>query len=229
MRRVMLLVFGLGAGGMMLLFLIGSVGSWEASAKPMRVSQCSGFYPRTVMGTDLLALELREYDGPFLEDGSNEEVWDVAALIVENRGGLLAVGGAVIVEMDDERLVFEFSFLPPGGKALVLEKDRKCYSSRTPITCYGWTREEYPENPGLISVDAVGLTSLTITNHTGVTVPEVEIHYKNYDREKGLFLGGISYCVKEEDLMPREIRRLEPAHFAARDSRIVRILQQMDR
>lgn len=229
MRRVMLLVFGFGAGGMVLLCLISSINAKEPIPLQKVFLSYNNFYPHTVMGTNLLALELQEYDGPFWEDGSNEEVFDIAALVVENQGGLMVAGGAVIVEMDAQRLVFEFSFLPPGGKALVLEKDRKRCPYETPIACYGWAREEYPENPGLVRVETVGLTGLYITNYTGCTVPGVEIHYKNYDNEKAMYIGGITYLVSEKDLMPREIRRVEPPNFASRESRVVCVWQAMDR
>ena len=226
MRRVMLLVFGLGAGGMMLLLLMGSVRDRESVSIQFYHST---FYPHSVMGTNLLATELRSYNGPFWEDGSNEEVFDVAALVVENQGGLMVAGGAVIVEMREQRLVFEFSFLPPSGKILVLEKDRKCYLQETPISCYGWTREEYPENPGLVSVEAVGLSGLRISNYTGCTLPGVEIHYKNFDYENAMYMGGITYLVSAQDLMPREVRRVEPTNFASRGSRVVCVWQEMDR
>ena len=153
----------------------------------------------------------------------------MAALVVENQGGLLVSSGAVILELEKEWLVFEISFLPPGGKVLVLEKDRKRYCYGSNVTCYGWTREEYPEDAGLVSVESMGLNGLLLTNNTGCIVPGVQIHYKNYNAETGMFLGGISYCVTEEDLMPKEIRLLNPIQFAARESRIVSIYQEMDR
>ena len=229
MRRVMLLVFGIGTGGAILLLLIGIVQAGNNGAEQKVFAFCDVFYPRSVMGTELLATATIRYDGPFWEDGSNEEVSGVAALVVENQGGLLVSSGAVILELGKDRMVFELSFLPPGGRVLVLEKDRKPYSHQTPITCYGWTQEEYPENPGLVSVESVGLSGLTLTNHTGCTVPGVEVQYKNYDQESGMFLGGISYCLMEKDLMPRETRMLTPACYSAWESRVVRILQEMDR
>ncbi len=229
MRRAMLLIFGFGAGGIMLLAWIAVV-QGNGTGKDVKVyAPYDTFYPRSVMGTDLLAVEAIPYTGPFWEDGSNEEVSGVAALVVENQGGLLVTSGAVILETKKEWMVFEISFLPPGGKVLVLEKDRKRYCAPSAISCYGWTREEYPENPGLVSAEAMGLNGLMLTNHTGSTVPDIQVHYKQYDPETGMFLGGISYCVTENDLMPREVRVLNPANFAARESRIVQILQEMDR
>lgn len=229
MRRAMLLILGFGAGGMMLLALVWVIQTQSNGMETIAFLGYDTFYPRSVMGTDLLAVETIRYDGPFWEDGSNEEVSGVVGLVVENQGGLLVSSGAVIVEMGKERMVFELTFLPPGGKVLVLEKDRKLYSAQSPISCYGWTREEYPENPGLVSVESVGLNSISITNHTGCTVPGIEVRYKNYDPETGLFLGGITYCLQENDLMPREVRTLNPDWFTARKSRVVRILQEMDR
>lgn len=229
MRRAMLVILGFGAGGIILLFLLVVVQGQVSGDAVKAFLPYDTFYPRSVMGTDLLAVMALEYDGPFWEDGSNEAVSDVAALVVENQGSLLVSSGAVIVELEKDWLVFEFSFLPPGGKVLVLEKDRKSYSSVSAITCYGWTREEYPENPGLISVEAMGLNGLTLINHTGCTVPSLQVHYKNYDTERGMFLGGISYCVTENNLMPKEVRVLNPDNFAARESRVVSILQDMDK
>ena len=229
MRRAFLLVFGLGAGGVMVFFLLGAVDAQRNGTQRGFNMQVEAFYPHSVMGTYLLAVETVCYDGPYWEDGSNHEVSGVAGLVVENQGGLLVSGGAVIVEIGKERMVFELSFLPPGEKVLVLEKDRKPFSYQMPITCYGWTREEYPENPGLVSVEPIGLNGLSIINHTGSTIPAVEVMYKNYDPEKGMFLGGISYCVMETDLVPKEHRLLAPADFSARESCIVRVLQEMDR
>ena len=229
MRRVMLLIFGFGLGGMALLTLAWWVKFPDQGIETIGVLHRDAFYPRSVMGTDLLAVSAVKYDGPFWEDGSNEVVYGIAGLVVENQSGLLVSGGAIILETDEERLVFEISQLPPGGKVLVLEKDRRPYRAVTPISCYGWTKEEYPENPGLVSVEAMGLSSLTLANHTGCTVPSVEVRYKNYDWETGMFLGGISYCVVETDLMPREVRMLNPTGFSVRESRIVSILQEMDR
>lgn len=229
MRRGMLLTIGLGLGGVLFALWCGVIQAQVRGVVPKVYAQYDDFYPRSVMGTDLLAVRTVKYSGPFWEDGTNEEVSDVAALVIENQGGLLVVGGAVILEIGKERMIFELSFLPPGGTVLVLEKDRKLYSQQAPVTCYGWTREEYPENSGLVSVESRGLAGWMITNHTGITVPRVEVHYKNYDPKTGMFLGGISYQVIETDLMPREVRLLEPTGFTARESRIVLVLQEMDR
>ena len=229
MRRAMLLFLGFGAGGIILLLLVVVVQGQVKGDVVKSFLQYDTFYPRSVMGTDLLAVTALEYDGPFWEDGSNETVSGVAALVVENQGGLLVSSGAVILELEKEWLVFEISFLPPGGKVLVLEKDRKHYAYGSNVTCYGWTKEEYPENMGLISVETMGLNGLRLTNHTGCAVPSIQVHYKNYDPEREMFLGGISYCVTEENLKPKEVRLLNPSDFDVRGSQIVSIYQEMAR
>ena len=229
MRRGMLVVVGFGAGVMMLCCLVISVQAQMRGEVPRVYVPRDTFYPRSVMGTDLLAVYTVDYDGPFFEDGSNDEVADVAALVVENQGGLMVASGAVIVEFGNERMVFELSCLPPGGKVLVLEKERKHYGVEGPVTCYGWTKEEYPEDPGLVSVESTGLNGLTITNHTGCTVPGIAVYYKKFDLKTGMYVGGITYCVTETDLMPREVRVRHPEDFATRETVIVQVLQEMYR
>ena len=78
-------------------------------------------------------------------------------------------------------------------------------------------------------MQTMGLKGLTLTNHSGCTVPSVQVHYKNDDPETEMFLGGISYCITEDDLLPREVRMLNPGNFTARESRVIQILQEMDR
>ena len=51
--------------------------------------------PCEVEQTALTVLELRSYDGPFLEDGSRRQVEGVAALVLYNRGKQLLERGAV--------------------------------------------------------------------------------------------------------------------------------------
>ena len=168
MRRALLLIFGFGMGGMALLTLIWWVNFPDQGIETIGIFHQDGFYPHSVMGTDLLAVNTVRYDGPFGMDGSNEVVYGVAGLIVENQSGLPVSGGAVILETKEERLIFEISLLPPGESVLVLEKNRRPYCQETPIACYGWTKKEYPE-------EVKKLNGLTFGDHTRCTEPSVKV------------------------------------------------------
>ena len=177
-------------------------------------------FPCNVTGTELTALQLARYEGPFWEDNTETEVVDVAALVIENTGSYLAEG-AVILEWDQDRMVFEFYDLLPGARVLILEKDRKLFRQGAPLECYGWDREAYHENMGHVFVEDAGGMAMAVTNGTNGIVPVTQISYKSRDPGSGMFIGGISYRVQVRNLLPGERRIVTPYHYASGSSEIV--------
>lgn len=177
--------------------------------------------PCDVQDTQMVAQLIACYEGPFREDGSDEEVAGVAALLVENTGGTMISEGAVILDWGAERLVFELYALPAGGKVLVLEKDQKSYSGQQLTGCYGWERREYPENMGQVSVTDAGEGCMLVTNHTDGRVAAIRIRYKSYYAEADMYIGGICYETVVEDLDPGEQRMISPYHYLCGSSRVV--------
>lgn len=222
MRRAILLIVGFGTGGLLFVFLMVSMAEqcMLVQAQEPTVPLTLAF-PCTVEGTDLQVLELVSYEGPFWEDGSDEEVAGIAALVVENTGILQLAQGAVILEWGSARMVFEMTTLPPGARALVLEKDRTAFRRDLPEGCYGWSREEYPEDNG--AVVAREGNALTITNVTQSIVPFVTVSFKNYDTGSGIYIGGITYTAQENLLLPGETRTIVPYHYACHYSRVINI------
>lgn len=180
-------------------------------------------FPCSVTGTELTALQLARYEGPFWEDNTETEVADVAALVIENGGTFLAEG-AVILEWEQERMVFEFYDLPPGDRVLILEKDRKRFRLGTPLACYGWDREAYHENMGHVSAEDAGGAAMAVTNRTNGIVPVTQISYKTRDPGSGMFIGGISYRVQVRNLLPGERRIVAPYHYASGSSEILYVI-----
>lgn len=184
--------------------------------------------PCKVQDTQMVARLLACYEGPFREDGSNEEVVDVAALVVENAGGTMISEGAVILEWEDDRLVFELYALPPGEKALVLEKNKKPWREDDLTACYGWERREYPENMGHVEVRDRGGCTMLVINHTDGSVPVTHIRYKRYDEESGMYIGGICYEVTVKALAPGEWREINPHHYVSGYSKVVSVTVQIE-
>ena len=227
MRRVWLAVYSVGIGGVMLAVFCTAV-AWQCtSVQAAQVQQLPAAvlsYPCTVKDTPMEVEDLVWYEGPFWEDGSQEEVTAVAALVVKNTGCLFVASGAVILEWDGARYVFELEDLPPGQQVLVLEKDRQPCRKDPPRKCYGWSREEYPEIGGQVTVEESGGSMLTIVNHSTDTVPVVQVTFKSCDRGSGLLLGGISYLVEVRDLRPGERRQVCPYHYAYGSSRVIKTI-----
>lgn len=221
MRRAMLLITGLGTGGILFALLLVSVAEQYTVVKAQELPPVTLVFPYPVTGTTLHAVALVEYEGPFWEDGSDEEVAGIAALLVKNAGDLQIARGAVILEWEDKRMVFEMTSLPPGTQALVLEKDKAAFRQGAPKKCYGWAREEYPEYNGAVQVREGDV--LTVINLTESVVPMVTVCFKNYDAAADMFIGGITYTAEARQLQPGECRTIAPYHYVCGNSRVVSI------
>jgi len=231
MRKGLLAILGALSGLVMLLIFAVCITFQCITVQGTQVLQPvkqTNPFPRAVTDTELFALQLVRYEGPFWEDNSNETVAGVAALVIENRGCILASFGAVVLEWEKETLVFEFSALPAGERVLVLEKDRQPLPGAPPEKCYGWTRGEYPENMGHVVIEENGGASIEVINKTSGQIPVVQICYKTRDRGSGMLLGGISYTVEVRNLRPRERRLLTPYHYICGNSTVVRILTYVE-
>lgn len=216
-----MLAVGSAATGVVLLLLFGVYILWQCtpawvSTYPESLLQ----FPCPVSGTELVALQLVPYEGPFLEDAACREVVNTAALVLENTGSFLATG-AVVLEMGETRLVFELFDLPPEGKVLVLEKDGQPFTVGALSDCYGWEMEWYPEDMGHVIAQDAGGMLLTVNNLSDDVIPVSRICYRTRDPGSGMFLGGVSYSIEIRDLKPGEQRTVTPPHYASGSSKIL--------
>ena len=223
MRRTMLAVTSVGMGGILLALFCASI-AWQCvSTRAVELPEVVIPFPCDIAGSDMRALQLVPYEGPFWEDDSETEVVDTAALVIENKGGYIAEG-AVVLEWGDGRMVFELFDLPPGERVLVLEKDRQPFRLEAPSACYGWETEAYPESAGHVTVEDAGGMFMAVTNHTNSIVPVIRICYKSCDPGSGMLIGGISYSVTLRDLQPGERRLVSPYHYASGSSKVVQVV-----
>jgi hypothetical protein len=221
MRRTMLAVTS-GIIGFVLLVLFGVAVLWQCidvKASALPVGPLLSF-PCCVTGADLRVLQLASYEGPYWEDYGDEEVVAVAALLIENTGGYIAQG-AVVLEWEDRRMVFELQDIPPGARVLVLEKDKQRFTAQLPTGCYGWEMESYPETMGFVTAENAGGMYIAVINHTEGIVPVAEICYRSCDPGSGTYIGGTSYRVEVRDLQPGERRIISPYHYASGSSEIL--------
>ncbi len=169
--------------------------------------------------TVLTVLELRSYDGPFLEDGSRRQVQGVAAVVLYNGGQQLLERGAVKLRQGEELLVFSFSMLPPGARLLVLENSGKRYSAQRLDACWGWSVEGKMD--GRIRTEEAGRTALALTNVTQTPVNDAWVYYKDYDPSQRLLVGGISYSVHISNLKPGHRATLPAFGYLSGSSMII--------
>lgn len=220
MRRMLLLIVGLGTGGLLLLSLYANA----AAQYTYPQETIARLLPVDIAGCSLRAVQLAAYEGPFWEDGTGEEVADIAALVLENTGEGFVSEGAVVLDWGEDRMVFELSWLPPGEKVLVLEKDRKPYREINEGICYGWTGTCCFESVQAVEVESKGDISLMFVNQTDGIIPWVAALYKHYDGESSMYIGGITYSIPVTDLRPGEGRTVTPWCYTADSSRVVYLM-----
>lgn len=138
------------------------------------------------------------YSGEYFEDGTDEAVEDVLALIVENCGEDIIELATIQIPCGDRTVTFDVTGLPVTGKCFVLAKDRATCDDEAAIGAPTATVTYLADRTVLdfgSEFELHGETDriLTLRNISGQTAANVCLYYKNF--RDGLFRGGITYRV----------------------------------
>jgi hypothetical protein len=164
------------------------------------------------------------YNGAFVEDGSDEPVQNVAALLVTNGSEQYLDLAKLTYEIDGQEAVFLVMGLPAGGTAWVLESSRRTASAQSEFR-HKNTVTSFRDN-AVNRLEGVDLefngTMLRATNTTDKTFKALTVYYKVL-HDDGNYLGGIAYMVTFGDLEPGESVEKIAGHFQSDKTHIVRI------
>ena len=122
----------------------------------------------------------------------------------------------------DTTLSFHVTALPAGEKMVVQESTGKSVPSDTPqsasaLVIHRTKMSIAPE----VTVTDNGDNSLTVTNVTGKTIPTIRVFYKYYMGDEDLFVGGIAFTVRINQLGPHSSIVIRPSHYNSQTSRVV--------
>lgn len=224
-RRILVIAVALGGVLAWLLAPGGSAGEVEGippETLPTEASKPQGLtFPHT-LASGLVVEGTVNYTGTFFEDGSDEQVSDVTALMLYNPQQQMVRFGAVALEQEGQQLYFFVYCLPAGGRCLILEKQRSSYQESAVTDCrelsIRWQSDQRDEQ-----VRYVGFgESLTVVNHSSQR-RSITVWYKHYDHEKECYLGGVAYSAYYFMVAPQEQRSLTPSHYHAGSSKVVAI------
>ena len=201
----------------------GEVDGAPQETMPTDAPQSPGMDFPITLDSGLVVEEMVSYSGTFYEDSSDEKVHDVAALMLYNPQKQMVRFGAVALEQDGKQLYFFVYCLPPGGRCLILEKQRSAYQESAVTDCrelsIRWQSHELQSE----QVRYVGFgESLTVVNHSPQR-RSITVWYKHYDHEKAYYLGGVAYSAYYFMVAPQEQRSLTPSHYHAGSSKVVAI------
>ena len=164
------------------------------------------------------------YNGAFVEDGTDEPVENVAALLITNNSDQYLDLGKLTYELDGHEAVFMVTGLPAGDSAWVLENSRMQasaetqFSHRDTLTSFRDDASRMVEGLNLECSDG----ALRAINTTDRTLKAVTVYYKVL-HDDGNYLGGITYMTTFGDLEPGQSSEKIAGHFQPDKARIVRV------
>lgn len=186
----------------------------------------SDVLPGKIADTGIEVESIGPYDGAFVEDGSDEEVTGVTAILVKNNTGKNIQYAELKFNVPDKgEAVFTFSSIPSDASVMVFEQNRMQYDDSDVYTLTDQTVayiEEMSKMEDEIGILVQDNNSLTVTNLTGQDKKNVRIFYK-YRYEDGVYIGGITFTAKLEEIKAGKSITCSPSHFDSSGCEIMMI------
>lgn len=148
-------------------------------------------------GFDLQVTDVEKYSGPYMEDGSDEEVSNVMMITVKNNGEEpVQYGEITMAGKNGASALFKFSTLEPGQSVKVLESARKQYRARDKYELATAANVAYFQNKVKLYEDKLQIQpldgGLNVTNISDKDINgEIVIYFKDCDGD--MLMGGITY------------------------------------
>lgn len=172
---------------------------------------------KMLLGEGIELQALSGYQGPYVEDGSNEPVEGVLAAGFANRTGRDLEYAVVCLNIDGESYVFSLSAIPAGANVIALEAEKKAAPGEvTHIQGELQYQVFYAQEMDMAS-DKLSISgeagTLRVKNTTDSAIEgTIYVCYKNRSGEA--FLGGIAYRAKiAGGLAPGAEQEISAAHF----------------
>lgn len=144
--------------------------------------------PMKIECTSLTVQTMAIYDGPFYEDGSGQEVRDVAAVLVSNDSDALIPYANIVVDTENDRFVFHAHMLPPQSVTLVPESSAKPYTPEKIVNLYAWHTVKQDQTAPQVGITEKDDVTLQIENSSGKTLQDLTLYFKKYI--DGVYIGG---------------------------------------
>ena len=182
-------------------------------------------FPYKIEEYNIVLEKLADYNGLYVEDGTNSQVEGVAALLVRNDGEYPIEYTEISIEYEGESLQFNISALGKGEKAIVQEKNKKAVPESTALKGNALVvrRKDMSMSADTISVTDNGDNTITVTNLTDEAIPTVRIFYKYYMQDEDLFVGGIAFSARITRLAAKAKTVISPAHYSSETGRVVMV------
>lgn len=176
---------------------------------------------------DLSCEDYALFSGQFVEDGRDELVNNVAAILVKNRTDRFLDFATLSFDIDGKTATFIVTGLPAGRSAWVMEATRMTATHQSEFTyldCVTSFRDDIIVKTDKLSISADG-NMLTAVNNSQQTMNNVTVYYRTVHSD-GNFFGGITYVVDFGTLEPGQSAESMAGHYDGSKTEIVRISYQ---
>ncbi len=163
------------------------------------------------------------FSGQYPEDGRDELVSGVAAILVTNRSDRFLDLATIFFEIDGKKAAFLVTGLPAGRSAWVMEATKLTVTNKSVFTYVDIAtgfRDGVTASTEDITITANG-NMLTAVNNTNQPIEDVFAYYKLLHTD-GNYFGGITYRVDFGTLVPGEPVEIMAGHYSE-DAEFVRI------
>ena len=176
-----------------------------------------------ISGGEIVCKDYALFSGRFVEDGRDELVQNVAAILVKNESDQFLDLATISYDIDGKSAAFLVTGLPAGKSAWVMEITRMQASHSSVFTykdCIASFKSDVVLETDMFTVTADG-NMLTATNTSGKTLNNVCVYYRAI-HDDGNYFGGITYLADFGTLAPGESLEVLAGHYAQGAAEIIR-------
>ena len=172
---------------------------------------------KMLLGEGIELQALSGYQGPYVEDGTDDIVSDVLAITVRNDGDKTVQYAHIILTQGETAYEFDVTTLPVGASAQLLELSRQPMPDNTDgmtaqVTACAVFDTEPTMCEDVFQIETQD-TAITITNNSGSDITgQIYVYYKIAYGD--LYMGGITYRVGTAGLKAGESTTCYAGHFS---------------
>lgn len=179
---------------------------------------------KMLLGEGIELQALSGYQGPYVEDGTDDIVSDVLAITVRNDGDKTVQYAHIILTQGETAYEFDVTTLPVGASAQLLELSRQPMPDNTDgmtaqVTACAVFDTEPTMCEDVFQIETQD-TAITITNNSGSDITgQIYVYYKIAYGD--VYMGGITYRVGTAGLKAGESTTCYAGHFSTDYSKLM--------
>ena len=178
-----------------------------------------------IKNSGIVAHGILPFEGVFIEKMEDIECSNVPTILLENTTDKMISYMLLTLDAEGAIWTFEASAIPAGSYIMVQEKNASSYA-KVNVSCKDLQLAQ-EENEGKledeIQVEIGEQGGLTISNISSEDIPVVRLFYKLKLEGTNVYVGGITYTVKLDDLKAGSSQTVYPSHFVEKYAEILMI------